>query len=368
MRFADVDGIKCLPEPGVWGKCLTCGSTVVSHCGTQVIHHWKHKARGECDKWSENVGPWHIAWQDLVRLDSKEVTIGEHRADIIGNNKTVIELQHSNIPVPEIAEREKFYGDMVWVFDATERFKVISTGQRAFFSLGQNKHISTCEKPVFLDFGSMIVEVEIFTETLAKLSGFGRVRTQQWFAEQYLSGVLEDRARPSAGHRSPTIRWSGSHRFDKTKHASRWMINWKPVTIAKNTPCIALNWYTKPVGEPRIYERDQIVNHHPVLANGWSAVELVRMERFTNGRAIILDGLVRVMPAPLEQITVEMSVSAAREHIAHVEEHIQAGRMPVLKDATKAELISRAEQYEVKQYGTPRPRPQKSKDVQARLF
>ncbi|MFO7904265.1 MAG: hypothetical protein R6U98_16495 [Pirellulaceae bacterium] len=369
MRFADVYGIKSLPQPGVWGECLTCGGTVISHCGTQIVHHWKHRAGGECDTWAENVGPWHIGWQDFVRLGFKEVTIRGHRADIIGNNETVVELQHSNMPVPEIAEREEFYGKMVWVFDATERFKVITTGQRAFFSLGQNKHIPKCTKSVFLDFGSMIVEIEAFTKTLPKLTGFGHVRTPQWFAEQYLSDVLEDGAQPSAARRSPIIRWSGSHRFDKTQHASRWMVR-SQVTIPKHTPCITLSWYTKPVGKPRIYERNQIIQDHPMLANGWTTAELERMEKFLNGRAMILDGLVRVMPARLEYITIEVTVSAAREHLAHVDEHIQAGRMPVLKEATKAEIVSRAEQYEIQQYGAPlaQQRRQKPKYLGRRLF
>ena len=97
-------------------------------------------------------------------------------ADIIGTNDCVIELQHSAIAADEIAEREDFYGNMVWVFDATERFEMIEVGRRVFFAFRRTKHISTCRKPVFLDFGNVLVAVEEFTTAVAKMDGFGRTR------------------------------------------------------------------------------------------------------------------------------------------------------------------------------------------------
>src|SRR5690606_26663348 len=117
--------------------------------------------------------------------------------------------------------------------------------------------------------------------------------------------------------------------------------------------CITLNWYTKPVGKPRIYERDRVIEDHPCLANGWSVAELDQMQNFLNGQVIILDGFVRLMPARLEHISVEMTVAAAEEQIRRAELHISAGRIPILKDATISELRRRAEQYEIEQYGKP---------------
>ena len=44
---------------------------------------------------------------------------GPHRADIF-NGRTVVELQHSSISGTRTLQRvEAFYGDMVWLFDAT---------------------------------------------------------------------------------------------------------------------------------------------------------------------------------------------------------------------------------------------------------
>jgi hypothetical protein len=42
------------------------------------------------------------------------------RADIVTASGVVVELQHSPISAETIAEREAFYGRMVWVFDARE--------------------------------------------------------------------------------------------------------------------------------------------------------------------------------------------------------------------------------------------------------
>jgi hypothetical protein len=62
---------------------------------------------------------------------------------------------------------------MVWLFDATQRFAYMKSAQRAFFSLGQTKHLDFCKKPVFLDFGFDVVEVEQFTDAITMVSGFG---------------------------------------------------------------------------------------------------------------------------------------------------------------------------------------------------
>jgi len=230
LRFADVDGERRLPERGLSGTCPTCGETVISRCGTQVVHHWSHKAGADCDTWSEPIGEWHLGWQALVDLEFVEVVIGVHRADIVGNGSTVVELQHSNIPSEEIAEREAFYRNMVWVFDATERFEVITTGPRAFFSLGQTKHVAACSKPVFLDLGPIIVQVEAFTEAMPKLSGFGRPQSQQWFADKFLSDVLSTGVKPAALQEN-FIRWSKHARFDRTKHSTRLVHGWQTTSI-----------------------------------------------------------------------------------------------------------------------------------------
>lgn len=46
-----------------------------------------------------------------------------------------------------------------------------------------------------------------------------------------------------------------------------------------------------------------------------------------------------------------MTVSTAAALLKEAEWHIRAGRVPVLRDETKAKIIQLAEQYEIEQYG-----------------
>lgn len=153
LRFAVVNGQKCRPFKQGRGTCPTCGGAVIAKCGSIKAHHWAHESIDDCDLWSEHVGPWHLSWQDPVQDEFVEVTIAPHRADIRNSAGTVIELQHSSLSPEDIARREAFYGDMVWVFDATERFPAMPSGDRDFFSLERTEHIKACQKKVFLDCG-----------------------------------------------------------------------------------------------------------------------------------------------------------------------------------------------------------------------
>ena len=371
MRYANVNGRKQLPEKGLWGTCPLCAETVISKCGNLVVHHWVHKAGSDCDPWSEPVGPWHIEWQNYVESDSVEVVIGPHRADIVGTNDCVIELQHSPIALDQIAARENFYRNMAWVFDATERFEMITVGRRVFFAFRRTKHIATCSKPVFLDFGSVLVEVEEFTTAIAKMDGFGRTRSREWFANRFLVDRLREGATPRSFRSNVQCKWHKDMRFSRTKHASRWHdpeTN-EVVTIPKGALCIPLDWYFKRTGEPRVHEWERIIDEHEQLTNGWTKPELVAMKEFVHGELVILDGSILVMPAPAEKINVNMTVSATKDHLARVEQHVAAGRLPILPESTKAQLIRGAEAHERSQYGGLLASQQKApRDQQHRLF
>lgn len=93
------------------------------------------------------------------------------------------------------------------------------------------------------------------------------------------------------------------------------------------------------------------MDEDPQIANGWTRDELVAMQASLNGQPMILDGLVRVMPGPADKIKVGMTISATRGLLARVEEHIVAGRVPLLKEATKQQFIKSAESYERGEFG-----------------
>ena len=161
--------------PGTKGWCPMCGWPVVAKCGTITCWHFSHRAttdrlqRSDCDEWVEKEGPWHKEWKSRVPqhmreyvlerkyiLDGKEESV-THRADILNSRGTVIELQHSPLSPHEIRNREKFYIDMIWVFDATEFH--LSSPERLYEGFRYvwkwaRKTIKSATKPVFFDVGS----------------------------------------------------------------------------------------------------------------------------------------------------------------------------------------------------------------------
>lgn len=125
MQYANsLYGSKILAKPEVQvATCPACGANVRAKCGNHNIWHWAHINTEDCDTWSEPEGEWHLGWKEVFPQDWREVVIGEHRehrADIRTTGGLVVELQHSSITPEVIAEREQFYGNMIWIFDATE--------------------------------------------------------------------------------------------------------------------------------------------------------------------------------------------------------------------------------------------------------
>jgi ssDNA-binding Zn-finger/Zn-ribbon topoisomerase 1 len=122
MQYANsLDGLKILAEPEVQGAtCPSCGANVRAKCGNHNVWHWAHIDTEDCDTWSEPEGEWHLGWKEVFPQDWREVVIGEHRADIRTTGGLVVELQHSSITPEVVAERENFYGNMIWIFDATD--------------------------------------------------------------------------------------------------------------------------------------------------------------------------------------------------------------------------------------------------------
>ncbi|RZL35826.1 MAG: hypothetical protein EOP00_30025, partial [Pedobacter sp.] len=128
MLYAWIDGIKRAPlKKGEKTICKDCGGILTSVIPSENIIHWRHKA-GDCDKWSEAEGQWHLSWKEHFDVSTREICLtdeksGErHRADIlcsIGTSKaTVLELQHSSISEEERISRELFYSQnnqMFWL-------------------------------------------------------------------------------------------------------------------------------------------------------------------------------------------------------------------------------------------------------------
>ena len=161
MRIALIDGERRLAAKGLKGACPLCNSEVIAKCGEIVTHHWAHRSFDVCDTWAEPMTDWHTRWQARFAIEYREVIVGNHIADVKLRNGRVIEFQHSGISPAEIRDREDFYGDMVWVFDATdaydnERLWVryrddLGYGYRRFTWIAPRISIAACQRPVFLD-------------------------------------------------------------------------------------------------------------------------------------------------------------------------------------------------------------------------
>lgn len=355
MLYAKVGIKKQRARPELKGICPVCGTEVIPKCGSQVTWHWAHVRRQDCDSWSEPISPWHVSWQEIVLPEYAEVVLGAHRADIVGNADTVIELQHSSINSEEIRERELFYGNMVWLFDATRRFAGIVCGERYFFSFGRTKHLTSCQKPVFLDFFDFVVQVETMTDVLHKFSGFGIIRDRKWFVEEYMSERRSPGPTPppQRSEGDPSYPWPGKHPYRLTEHPSRWMRpDGEVETYWKRAPYIPLN-YNWVKGNDRRPVWADIIEKLPEIANSWERGEFQTMKEFLHAQPVIIGGHLRLMPPPADRIAVTTTVQATKSLLSSVETHIQAGRIPILKDETKRAILARAGEFEVRTYGAP---------------
>ena len=114
--------------------CPFCGVPLITKKGKIRQHHFAHSSSHRCsDSWERSrtydMSPWHNEWQSLFPNANQEIklTLGEtrHRADVI-IDRTVIEFQHSIMPVKAFDERNNFYFNLgykvVWLFDLSDEF------------------------------------------------------------------------------------------------------------------------------------------------------------------------------------------------------------------------------------------------------
>lgn len=137
---------------------------VVPKCGTVVTWHWSHTPRAPCSDLWGGESEWHHAWKEwALRIGwAVETTIekrGErHRADILTPKGWVVELQHSSLDARAIAERETFYGRVIWVFDMAgkeERFTFNEREGWTGFRWRQGiRSLAGIRRPLYLDFGA----------------------------------------------------------------------------------------------------------------------------------------------------------------------------------------------------------------------
>lgn len=126
MKFADIEGQRKEAQPGLSGRCPSCGAPMVARCGDVRVWHWAHQGVRVCDPWWETETEWHRAWKNEFPAEWQEIVHiapgGErHVADVKTKSGVVIEFQHSFLKAEERMAREAFYRKMVWVVDGRRR-------------------------------------------------------------------------------------------------------------------------------------------------------------------------------------------------------------------------------------------------------
>jgi len=154
---------KILSKPKIKGSCPICKEELIPKCGSIKIWHWSHKNIKDCDNWSDGETIWHLKWKSIINKKYCEVKIGNHRADIHYNTKT-IELQNSPINYREINNRENFYNNMIWIINANDfshNFIIKENDNYVSFRwLWPRKSLWYIKNPLYLDFGNYILHIK----------------------------------------------------------------------------------------------------------------------------------------------------------------------------------------------------------------
>lgn len=137
--------------------CPYCGAPLITKKGDYRQHHFAHKHGHVCsDTWTHShshgydISPWHNAWQSLFPKENQEVKLclGEtqHRADVLVD-RTVIEFQHSVMPVKAFDDRNNFYFNLgykvIWLFNLSDLY---DNGQLSF-TTADNELIFSWKNP-----------------------------------------------------------------------------------------------------------------------------------------------------------------------------------------------------------------------------
>ena len=110
---------------GAIGACPWTGRPVKA-CVGKILQYWAYVGGApELPSGYEPESEWHEQWKSTIKDDCCEVVMGEnkeHRADILGSDNTVIEIQRSRIDIRESQARVDFYRAhtgrrVIWVVD-----------------------------------------------------------------------------------------------------------------------------------------------------------------------------------------------------------------------------------------------------------
>lgn len=152
------------------GVCPVCQSELVARKGDVRAEHWWHVNGKRCDAWYQPKGPWHCYWQNMFPKEWQEVVVEKevdglvvrHIADVKTERGVILEVQYSPISIEDIAIRERFYNNMLWLVN----MRRTETDSNVLAVLKRNEAV---------DFGS--IHAWVVTEQ-------GLSETQKWYHAQ----------------------------------------------------------------------------------------------------------------------------------------------------------------------------------------
>jgi|SRR5579872_358201 len=184
----DKTGNRIKATPTARAVCDGCKGIVRAHCGALRQWHWHHE-KADCDPWREPETEWHLDWKAKFPEECCEVWESPHRADVRNPSGLVIEFQHSSISTLEIQEREAFWKNLVWVFDAREWFVNFDIRLRPDKITFRWKHPRTslffARRPIFLDTGTVMFQLTWLSQKVP-CGGTGRFIPYQYFIRSML--------------------------------------------------------------------------------------------------------------------------------------------------------------------------------------
>jgi hypothetical protein len=156
----DINGKKILPIKNTKAFCPFCSQDVIP-CFSQLgkSDYWRHKIdyKDLCLSYQyKNEGEWHSSTKLSWGIEYTEIYITKgnikRRADVMLENKLVIEIQNSPIGVYEIKNREIFYGKIVWLFNGIDAYNNnrIKINNKQYEWRNPRESIIKCNAPVFI--------------------------------------------------------------------------------------------------------------------------------------------------------------------------------------------------------------------------
>lgn len=116
---------------GAEGICPWSKLKVIAKVG-EIRQYWAYVGgQPKFPEGYENETEWHYNWKFPIKDEYCEVVCGsknEHRADIIGSNNIVIEIQKSPIDIRIVRERIAFYKALsnkrvIWIVEASDYWR-----------------------------------------------------------------------------------------------------------------------------------------------------------------------------------------------------------------------------------------------------